>query len=99
MGDLGANLVFNTAGFYLLYYQTDISLLVVPLAGLVLTVVRVFDALIDPVVGFLSDRTRSRWGVGGHLSSWEPCRWVCFSFYYFKTHVSEHRMGCSSFPS
>jgi len=30
--------------------------------GLVLVLARLFDGVTDPLVGFLSDRTRSRWG-------------------------------------
>lgn len=32
------------------------------LVGLALTLIRVFDAIVDPVVGWLSDNLRSRWG-------------------------------------
>lgn len=62
VGDLGANLVLNAVSFYFLYYLTDVALLGASLAGLVLTLVRVVDACIDPGIGYWSDRTRSRWG-------------------------------------
>ena len=32
------------------------------LVGLALTLIRVFDAIVDPVVGWLSDNLRSKWG-------------------------------------
>ncbi len=62
VGDLGANLVFNLIGFFLLYYLTDISLLKASLAGLVLTLVRIVDGIIDPFIGIITDRTSSRYG-------------------------------------
>jgi len=62
VGDLGANLVLNAVSFYFLYYLTDVALLRASLAGLVLTLVRIVDASIDPAIGYASDRTHSRWG-------------------------------------
>lgn len=49
----------------------------IPLAtiGVILLVSRLFDAIIDPFIGYLSDNTRSRWGarkpwlVGGAIAS------------------------------
>lgn len=44
--------------FYLIYgFKMDPAL-----AGLVAALPKFFDALIDPIMGFLSDNTRSRWG-------------------------------------
>src|SRR3546814_293240 len=36
----------------------------IPMAtiGVILIVARAFDAIVDPLIGYLSDRTRSRWG-------------------------------------
>ncbi len=62
VGDMGANLLFNTVSFYLLYYLTDIALLSASLAGLIFTLVRIVDASVDPAIGYYSDRTKSRFG-------------------------------------
>lgn len=62
VGDLGANLVLQAIGFYLMYYLTDVALLSASLAGLMLTLVRLVDAFTDPFIGYLSDRTRTKWG-------------------------------------
>lgn len=62
MGDLGANIVLSTVGFYYLYFLTDISLLAASLAGASLMLVRIVDAFTDPLIGYLSDRTHTRWG-------------------------------------
>ena len=47
--------------FLLLFYNQVIG---VPAStvGLVIMLALVVDAFVDPTVGFLSDRTRSRWG-------------------------------------
>jgi glycoside/pentoside/hexuronide:cation symporter, GPH family len=62
VGDMGANLVISAVGFYYLYFLTDISLLAASLAGASLMLVRIVDAFTDPLIGYLSDRTHSRWG-------------------------------------
>ena len=62
IGDLGGNLFFTVIGFYLLYYLTDIVYLSAALAGTVLMIGKIWDAVTDPVTGYISDRTRSRWG-------------------------------------
>lgn len=60
--DLGGNLFFTVMGFYLLYYLTDTVGLPAHLAGTALMIGKIWDAITDPVVGNLSDRTRTRWG-------------------------------------
>jgi glycoside/pentoside/hexuronide:cation symporter, GPH family len=60
--DLGGNLFFTIMGFYLLNFMTDVARLGAGLAGTAMMVGKVCDAVTDPTVGYLSDRTRSRWG-------------------------------------
>ncbi|MFP4152080.1 MAG: MFS transporter [Alkalispirochaeta sp.] len=62
IGDLGGNLFFTMAGFYLLFYLTDVVGLPAGLAGAALMIGKIWDAVTDPVVGYLSDRTDSRFG-------------------------------------
>lgn len=61
-GEVASNLSWNMATGFLLYYYTDVALLPVAALGTLMLLTRVFDAVIDPVVGVLVDRTRSRWG-------------------------------------
>ncbi len=62
VGDLGGNMFFTIIGFYLLYYFTDVVKLPASLAGTALMIGKIWDAVSDPVTGYLSDRTVSRWG-------------------------------------
>jgi GPH family glycoside/pentoside/hexuronide:cation symporter len=62
VGDFGFNLFFTTASLYLLYYYTDVLGLPPSSAGWVFAVALMWDALFDPYMGYLADRTRSRWG-------------------------------------
>ncbi|MDD4772778.1 MAG: MFS transporter [Eubacteriales bacterium] len=62
VGDLGGNLFFTAMGFYSLIYLTDTVGLAAVLAGAVVLIGKFWDAVTDPMMGFISDRTRSRWG-------------------------------------
>lgn len=62
IGDLGGNLFFTMSGFYLLFYLTDVVGLAAGLAGTALMIGKVWDAVTDPLTGYLSDRTKSRFG-------------------------------------
>ena len=62
LGDFGFNLYFTTASLFLLLFYTDVAGLSPATAGWVFAAALVWDALIDPVMGYLASRTRSRWG-------------------------------------
>jgi sugar (Glycoside-Pentoside-Hexuronide) transporter len=63
LGDLAANLVFQTLITYLAYFYTDIYGLKNTDASIVmLTVGLVAAFLFNPIIGVLADRTNSRWG-------------------------------------
>jgi GPH family glycoside/pentoside/hexuronide:cation symporter len=48
--------------FYFLNFATDGLLLAPAAVGAILAVGRIWDAISDPLVGYGSDRTRTRWG-------------------------------------
>ncbi len=60
--DVGGNLFVTVLGFYLLNFITDNLLLGAGLAGIALLIGKIWDGAIDPAIGTLSDRTRSRLG-------------------------------------
>ncbi len=61
-GDFGPAIAANILVFYLLFFFTDVAGLPAGLAGSVLMIGKISDAINDPIVGVLSDRTRSSWG-------------------------------------
>ncbi|HAC63849.1 MAG TPA: MFS transporter [Cyanothece sp. UBA12306] len=61
-GDFGPAIAANVLVFYLLYFFTDVAGLPAGLAGSILMIGKISDAINDPIVGVLSDRTHSRWG-------------------------------------
>lgn len=62
LGDFGTNIALQVTNFYLLYFFTNIVGIAPVTAGVLLMLGKVWDALIDPYVGSLSDNTQSRFG-------------------------------------
>ena len=61
-GDMGPAIAANILVFFLLYFFTNVAGLPAGLAGSILAIGKIGDAINDPVAGILSDRTRTRWG-------------------------------------
>ena len=49
-------------GFYYLYFLTDVVRINAALAGTIFLVSKIWDSISGPLIGMISDRTRSRWG-------------------------------------
>ena len=62
LGDMASNFYLGFFGLYLLYYYTDVYGLAPAAVGLMLLVSKITDAVSDPVMGLIADRTESRWG-------------------------------------
>lgn len=63
LGDLAANLVFQTLVTYLAYYYTDIYGLDTKHASAVILIVGLVAAFgFNPLIGALADRTQTKWG-------------------------------------
>lgn len=62
LGDSAANFIFQTMIILQLSFYTDTFGITASAAGTLLLVARLWDAITDPVIGVLSDRTKSRWG-------------------------------------
>jgi Na+/melibiose symporter-like transporter len=60
--DSGANFVFMTMVLFQLNFYTDVFGLTASAAAMVLLLPRLWDAVADPIVGILADRTNTRWG-------------------------------------
>ena len=58
----GRSVCLTATTTYLMYFYTDVVLLSAALVGLALGLGRVWDAINDPIMGYVSDHTRTRWG-------------------------------------
>jgi GPH family glycoside/pentoside/hexuronide:cation symporter len=62
VGEVAKAVIQNIRVVFLLYFLTNVAGLNAALAGTVLLLGRIWDGVNDPLVGWLSDRTRSRFG-------------------------------------
>jgi len=62
LGDAAANLVFQMMVIFQLKFYTDVFGLDGAVAGSILMVGSLSAIIVDPTVGILADRTRTRWG-------------------------------------
>ncbi|EOR25830.1 MULTISPECIES: MFS transporter [Niallia] len=61
-GDFACNLIYTTVSTYLLFFYTDVYGLSAAAAGTMFLVVRIIDALADPFIGTIVDRTNTKFG-------------------------------------
>jgi GPH family glycoside/pentoside/hexuronide:cation symporter len=62
VGDYACNLYWQSVSIFLLFFYTDAVGLSAGIAGLIYMIASVVDALCDPVMGAIADRTRTRRG-------------------------------------
>ncbi len=62
IGDFGFNLYWANISAFLLIFYTDVMGLAAAAVGTMMLVTKVVDAVTDPLMGAIADRTRSRWG-------------------------------------
>lgn len=62
LGDTASNLFFQTFILFLPIFYTDVFGLPAAAMGTMFLITRIFDAVNDPVMGTIADRTNTRWG-------------------------------------
>lgn len=62
LGDTASCLIWNTISWYLLFFYTDVFGLEAAAAGFMIMLLRSLDAVVDPVVGMIADRTETKYG-------------------------------------
>ena len=61
-GSVASNLSWNMVAGFLIVYYTDVAFLPAAVVGTIILLTRIFDAVVDPAVGLLVDRTHTRLG-------------------------------------
>tara|TARA_Y100001968_G_scaffold329086_1_gene377640 strand:- start:430 stop:1767 length:1338 start_codon:yes stop_codon:yes gene_type:complete len=62
LGDAGTGLAATQLGFYLFPFFIGYAGLPALIAGSILMLIKIWDAINDPFIGWLSDRTKTKWG-------------------------------------
>ncbi len=73
LGDLAANLIFQTLITYLAFFYTDVYRLPAATAATIIFVVGLLGAFVfTPLIGIAADRTSTRWAASGRGSCGRP---------------------------
>lgn len=83
LGDTASNIVFQFVNMFLLYYYTDVFGLAPAAAGTVFLVARLWDAVNDPLMGAMADRTSTRFGKYRPYLLWMALPFGAFAFLAF----------------
>ena len=85
LGDTAANFIFQTMVMFQLAFYTDTFGITAAAAGTLLVVVRVWDAIFDPMMGVIADRTETRWGKYRPWVLWTALPFGIMGFLTFMT--------------
>lgn len=84
-GDMSYNIVFQFVNAYLLFFYTDIGGIQPAVIATLFLVVRVLDAIFDPIMGVILDKTNTRWGKARPYLLWVALPFALFTFLCFTT--------------
>ena len=85
LGDTAANFIFQTMVMFQLVFYTDTFGISAIAAGTLLVVVRFWDAIFDPIMGIVADRTNTRWGKFRPWIIWTAVPFGIMGFLTFVT--------------
>ena len=83
LDDTASNFFFQFFNLFLLFYYTDVFGLPAAAVGTMFLVIRIFDAIMDPLVGMIADRTNSRWGKFRPFILWGALPYGLLGFLMF----------------
>jgi GPH family glycoside/pentoside/hexuronide:cation symporter len=85
LGDSAANFIFQTMIIFQLNFYTDTFGITAAAAGTLLLVARLWDAVFDPMMGAIADRTNTRWGKFRPWILWTALPFGIMAFLTFST--------------
>lgn len=62
LGDTASNLIYMVPTMYLMYFYTDVFGLAAGTIAILFIVGKIWDAINDPIMGLIADRTHTKWG-------------------------------------
>lgn len=85
LGDTAANFIFQTMVMFQLAFYTDTFGITAAAAGTLLVIVRVWDAIFDPIMGIVADKTNTKWGKFRPWILWTAVPFGIMGFLTFVT--------------
>lgn len=62
LGEVGSQMIWYMVSSYLMLFYTDVLTLSAGAIAMIMLVARIWDAINDPMMGAIADRTNTRWG-------------------------------------
>lgn len=62
LGDLGTAMIAGITGFFLNAFLIEVAQVPPATAGIIFLITKIWDSVNDPLIGVLTDRTKTRWG-------------------------------------
>ncbi|MCV2884513.1 glycoside-pentoside-hexuronide (GPH):cation symporter [Aestuariibacter sp. AA17] len=85
LGDTASNIVFQSVLLFLAYFYTDVFGISPAVVGTLFIVVRIVDAITDPLMGAINDRTQTRFGKFRPYLLWLAIPFAIISTLAFST--------------
>lgn len=83
LGDMASNFYMGFFGLFLLYYYTDVFGISPAAAATMLLLTKIVDAISDPAMGLIADRTNSRWGKYRPYLLWMAIPYAALGYLLF----------------
>jgi len=85
LGDTASNIIFQTVMMFLLLFYTDVMGLSPAAVGTMFLLVRLIDAVTDPIMGNIADNTKTKWGQFRPYLLWLALPFAIISILAFTT--------------
>jgi len=85
LGDTASNIIFQTVMMFLLLFYTDVMGLSPAAVGTMFLLVRIIDAVTDPLMGNIADHTKTKWGQFRPYLLWLALPFAIISVLAFTT--------------
>src|SRR5215471_2620201 len=85
LGDLAANLIFQTLVTFLAFFYTDVYKIPAGTASFIITFFGFVGAFFNVIMGIIADRTKTRWGKYRPWVLWTAVPFGVISLLAFRT--------------
>jgi len=79
----GQNMIFNVVPMFTNYFARDVLFIPAMTVGVIMTIAQVWDAVNDPIMGTIVDRTRGKYGKCRPYLMWAPAGVYVFTMLCF----------------
>jgi glycoside/pentoside/hexuronide:cation symporter, GPH family len=85
LGDTASNILYQAWSFFLMIFYTDVYGIDPKIASFMFLITRVWDMIVDPIMGMVADRTNTRWGKFRPYLLWMAVPYGVLAFAMFIT--------------